>query len=287
MNRRITIPAVLACLGVALIGTVALMGQDGTWTFEVASLRPSGSNSGDDVRVGGGAVGAPVGQMGGPGTSNPARIFYSRASLQRLLMNAYQVQADQLSGPDWLGAEKFDITANIRKGTTQEQVNVMLQNLLIERFKLALHHTTKEGPVYELTVAKGGPKLKESSNSVARGGHTRMETAHVNGLQRKTCRGCTMAELIEGVQGFDEKRMAPDRIVDKTGLSGKYDFTLEYVSSTAPGMPLKLSALQSQSNAGQDVFAALEKQLGLRLDKGRAAVDMVIVDHIEKTPAEN
>ncbi len=259
------------------------MGQDPTWTFEVASLRPSGSNSGDDVRVGGGAVGAPVGQMGGPGTSNPARIFYSRASLQRLLMNAYQVQADQLSGPDWLAAEKFDITANIRRGSTQAQVNVMLQNLLIERFKLALHHTTKDGPVYELTVAKTGSRLTPASPEA----HTRMETAHVSGLQRKTCRACSMADLIEGVQGFDDKRMAPDRIVDKTGLSGKYDFTLEYVSSSAPGTPLKLSALQSQSNAGSDVFAALEKQLGLRLDKGRAAVDMVIVDHIEKTPAEN
>jgi uncharacterized protein (TIGR03435 family) len=277
MKRRTPIPALLAC------AAVGLFGQDTTLTFEVASLRPSGPSSGDDVRVGGGAVGAPVGQMGGPGTSNPARIFYSRAPLQRLLMNAYQVQADQISGPDWLGSEKFDITANLRKGATQAQVDVMLQNLLIERFKLELHHTTKDGPVYELTVAKGGPKLMPA----AQGSHTRVETAHVKGLLRKTCGACSISDLIQAVQGFDERRMAPDRIVDKTGLSGKYAFTLEYVSSLAPGTPLKLSALQSQSDSGQDVFTALEKQLGLRLDKGRAAVDRLIIDRIEKTPAEN
>jgi uncharacterized protein (TIGR03435 family) len=282
MKRRITIPAVLASVAAALFGQDSAA-PDATLTFEVASLRPSGPSSGDDVRVGGAAAGAPVGQMGGPGTSNPARIFYSRTPLQRLLMNAYQVQADQISGPDWLGSEKFDITANLRKGTTQPEVNVMLQNLLIERFKLALHHTTKDGPVYELTVAKGGPKLM----SAAQGSHTRVETAHVNGLLRKTCRACSISDLIQAVQGFDQHRMAPDRIVDKTGLSGQYAFTLEYVSSSAPGTPLKLSALQSQSNAGQDVFTALEKQLGLRLDKGRAAVDMLIIDSVEKTPAEN
>jgi uncharacterized protein (TIGR03435 family) len=158
----------------------------------------------------------------------------------------------------------------------------MLQNMLIERFKLALHHATKQGPVYELRVAPEGLKMKEAPLD----GRRSLEAAKVNGLQRRTCRACTIQDLIEAVQGFSVDRMAPDRIIDKTGLSARYDFTLEY-SVSAAGGPLKLSALQSQAHMGQDVFTALEKQLGLKLDKSRAPVDFLIIDHIEKVPTEN
>jgi uncharacterized protein (TIGR03435 family) len=279
--------SVVLTAGLVASLTGALIAQDAELAFEVASLRPSGPRTGDDVREVGGAAGAPPGQNGGPGTSNPGHIFYSRTSLERLLMNAYEVQPGQISGPDWLSSEKFDITAIVRKGATQDQVDGMLQSLLVERFKLALHRTTKDGPVYELTVAKGGARLKESPAPVEQGGHTRVETSHFNGLTRKTCRACTISDLIQAVQGFDERRMVPDRIVDKTGLTGRYSFTLEYVGSLAPGSPLKLSAIQSQSNAGRDVFSALEKQLGLRLDKGRAPTSMLIIDHIERIPVDN
>jgi len=262
-----------------------VLAQDPNLTFEVASVRPSGPSSpnpSDQPKSD-----TPSGQIGGPGTGNPGRIFYYRVSLQRLIMNAYGVETDQISGPDWLASEKFDIKANIRKGATEQQVNVMLQNLLIERFKLALHHATKEGPVYELRAAgsqgkKSAAKLKDA----APGLHTRVETARTNGLLRKTCHACTVRDLIEAVQGYDINRLAPERIVDKTGLPGKYDFTLEYLPSTLTGT-LKLSAVQSQNHTGQDVFNALETQLGLTLERSRAPVDLVIVDHVEKTPSEN
>jgi|SRR5580692_2615285 uncharacterized protein (TIGR03435 family) len=282
--RLATIAAgILACLS---IGALAQTLE----TFEVASVRPSGPRSADSPDEA--APDAPTGQMGGPGTSDPTRIFYSRVPLQRLVMNAYGVQADQISGPVWLESERFDITANVRRGATQAQVDGMLQNLLIERFKLALHHTTKDGPVYELTVAKGGAKLKESSlkessGGAAPGGRGRVEMARNNGIQRETCHACSIADLIRGVQGFDPQRLAPERIVDKTGLTGSYEFTLEFAAPLAGGKPMKLSAIQSQAHAGQDVFAALERQLGLKLEKGRGPVDMLVIEHVEKTPTEN
>ncbi len=249
---------------------------DADLTFEVASVRPSGpssANSSDETPS--------DARLGGPGTANPGRIFYSHASLQRLLMDAYQVQPDQIAGPEWLPAEKFVITANVRKGATPEEANAMLQNLLIERFKLALHHTTKEGTVYQLTVDRGGAKLAPAAAGERRRG---MQSTRNNGLQRKTCRGCTIADLIQGVQGFDTHRLAPDRIVDQTGLKGSYDFTLEYAGSQSSW---KLSAIQSQEHAGQDLFSALEKQLGLKLEKGKGPVDMLVIDHLEKIPTEN
>ncbi len=269
---------ILACL---LTGALAQTLE----TFEVASVRPSGPRSADSPDEA--APDAPTGQMGGPGTSDPTRIFYSRVALQRLVMNAYGVQADQISGPEWLASEKFDITANVRTGATQQQVDGMLQNLLIDRFKLALHHTTKDGLVYALTVAKGGPKLKESSSAAAPGGRGGLQTARNNGIQRETCQACAIADLIRGVQGFDAQRLAPERIVDKTGLTGSYDFTLEFAAPLAGGKPLKLSALQTQARAGQDVFTALERELGLKLEKGRGPVDMLVIEHVEKTPTEN
>jgi len=274
MKPATIVAGILACLGTgALAQTVE--------TFEVASVRASGPRSADSPDEA--APDAPTGQMGGPGTSDPGRIFYSRVALQRLLMNAYGVQADQISGPEWLASEKFDITANVRAGATQEQVDAMLQNLLIERFKLALHHTSKDGPVYELTVAKGGPKLSVA----APGGRAGFQTARKSGIQSVTCHACPIADLIRGVQGFDAQRLAPERIVDKTGLTGSYDFTLEFAAPLAGGKPLKLSAIQSQAHAGQDVFAALERQLGLKLEKGRGPVDMLVIEHVEKTPTEN
>lgn len=249
-------------------------------TFEVASVRPSGHRSADEMPSGTSI--AANGQMGGPGTSNPARIFYFDASLQRLLLNAFELQPEQLTGPDWLASEKFDIVANVRKGVTQQQADTMLQNLLIERFRLTFHRTTKEGPVYELTAAKGGPKLKPAVPGVRPGVQSSRDGA---GLQRRVCRSCTMAELIRSVQGFDASRLAPDRIVDRTGLTGRYQFNLEYIGSAVNS--LKLSAIQSQAHAGKDIFTALESELGLKLERGRAEVEQLVVDHAEKMPAAN
>ncbi len=264
----------LACCPVVLWAQA--QAPDPALVFEAASLRPSGSapvDSDPNAAVSAGR------RFGGPGTSSPGRIFYSRTPLRRLIMDAYQVQSEQVSGPEWLDSEKFDITANVRKGATKDQVDLMLQNLLKERFKLTLHKSTKEGLVYELTVVKGGSRMKAAASSE----RPEIRMARNNGLQRRTCRACSIADLIRSVEGFDPQRLAPERIVDRTGLTGRYDFTLEFESSLT-SRSLKLSALQTQAHSGEDIFTALEKQLGLRLKQGSGPVELLIVDHIERTP---
>lgn len=148
----------LAILAVTL-GSSVLLAQDAKLQFEVASVRASGPLPPSTRGVG----------RGGLVTSNPERLTYERALFRQLLMDAYGVQRDQIKGPDWATADAvdggalFDISAKVPPGATKEQVATMLQNLLKERFQLALHHVTVEVSGYALVAAKGGPKLKESA----------------------------------------------------------------------------------------------------------------------------
>src|ERR1035438_4799324 len=122
-------------------------------TFEVASVKPAEPQPPGQMRIR---------MSGGPGTADPGQLTYTNVALKDVLMNAYGVKGDQINGPKWLDSERFDIAAKIPEGATKEQFKLMLQNLLAERFKLTLHHETKELPMYALVVGKGGSKLKES-----------------------------------------------------------------------------------------------------------------------------
>jgi len=119
--------------------------------FEVASVRPAVRD--ED---------APSFTRGGPGTSDPERITYQRQSLLRLLNVAYGLDFDQISGPDWIGRELYTIIAQVPPRATKGQVKLMWQQLLAERFHLKSHMIKKDFPVYELSVAKGGPKFHKS-----------------------------------------------------------------------------------------------------------------------------
>jgi uncharacterized protein (TIGR03435 family) len=142
--------------GLIVFAAYAAFGQTATEspTFEVASVKPAEPQTTGMMRVR---------MSGGPGTPDPGQLTYTNVSLKNVLTNAYNVKGYQLSGPKWLDTERFDITAKIPMGTTKEQFQLMLQNLLAERFKLTLHHETKELPMYALVVGKGGSKLKESA----------------------------------------------------------------------------------------------------------------------------
>src|SRR3954451_10262547 len=112
-------------------------------TFEVASVKPAPPQSGHMFRIG---------MSGGPGTPDPGRINFENVSLKNVIMRAYNVKGYQISGPSWLDSERFDITAKVPAGATKEQFQLMLQNLLAERFKLQLHRESKQMPVYALVV---------------------------------------------------------------------------------------------------------------------------------------
>ena len=284
--------------------------------FEVASVRPSASGAGR---------GGPA--RGGPGTSDPERLIYEHVLFRRLLMDAYGVQFDQIKGPDWATAQAdgggalFDISAKIPAGATTEQVATMLQNLLEERFQLAVHHETTQSSGYQLVVAKGGPKLRESAGPLSESERGKPVTGRVNletetdgfpqlfpgrnmggtfkdGTVRMRIRDYALSDLVEQFSFA-----LASHIVDRTGLSGKYDFTLEFTPpengflvGILATLPLATGQTASLNRNGPDpgqldsvsvVSSAMEKQLGLKLEATKIAVDMLVIDHAEKTPTEN
>lgn len=125
-----------------------------TFTFDAASIKPAAMPTPGRAMM--------TGPTGGPGTQDPGRVHYPFISLKALLLSAYDVKAYQIQGPAWLDMERFDVNATMPPETTKEQFRAMLQNLLAERFKLAIHRETKELPMYSLVVAKDGPKMKAS-----------------------------------------------------------------------------------------------------------------------------
>jgi uncharacterized protein (TIGR03435 family) len=155
----------LAVIGWAQTDTVPL-------EFEVASIKPYVPQAGPAMSGGG--------KRGGPGTSDPGQVSWDGVSLKSLITTAYAVKVYQVSGPEWLDTQRFSIVAKVPAGTTQEQVRVMWQNLLAQRFRLAMHRETREIAVYEIEVGKNGPKLKESAGDRSR---------RVSGVRvRRVCR---------------------------------------------------------------------------------------------------
>ncbi len=122
--------------------------------FEVASVKPAPPPGDGRILVGG---------RGGPGSQDPSQMTFNNATVKMLLINAYNVKSYQVTGPSWIDTERYNIIAKVPEGTSKADGQVMLQNLLAERFKIVLHRETKELPLYELNVAKGGSKLKVST----------------------------------------------------------------------------------------------------------------------------
>jgi uncharacterized protein (TIGR03435 family) len=147
-------------VGLLLPGGKAGFGQTvaGKLSFDVATVRPSAPL--DMAKL---AADMQSGKMPrfGPHVDT-SRADYTYMTLKELIANAYKVKAYQVTGPDWLGSERFDISASMPDGARKDDAPAMLQSLLEERFKLTLHRDTQEHPVLALVVAKGGPKLKES-----------------------------------------------------------------------------------------------------------------------------
>ena len=125
-------------------------------TFEVASVKPAALTSLTPAMVQSGKLRIGL-------TITGARVDISFMSLADLIRTAYEVKAYQISGPDWMAIERFDITAKMPDGATKDDVNLMLRALLAERFKLTVHREKKDRPAYALVVGKGGSKLKESA----------------------------------------------------------------------------------------------------------------------------
>ena len=277
-------------------------------SFEVASIRPS-------APLGtGGNGGFRIGSDGGPGTRDPGRFTCQSCNLSMLVTTAFDIKNFQLTGPSSLNTERFDITATIAEGATKQEFRTMLQNLLSERFKMTVHHEKKETPVYELVVAKGGHKLKETVEeppgrddaakngdgppaplAPARGGpppgNGPVMTMRMGGAATLNAKGQTMEQFVNLLANHVGKP-----VTDATGLKGKYDFTLTFGMDLAGLMAKQGIALPppppggvsppTDADPGPTIFSAVQT-LGLKLEQKKGVVDIVVVDHIEKVPTEN
>jgi len=278
-------------------------------TFEVASVKPSPPPNPNGMIF----FGPP---RGGPGTSDPGQITWTNAALMGILQTAYDVQIFQVTAPDWMNTERYDIVAKVPAGATKAQVNVMWQNLLKERFGMVVHHESKEFPVDELTVAKGGSKLKETSDPNIEpftpvGGPPKFDkngSPEMNGsgaivmislnannpTARMTAKGLPLPDIATRLANLLRRP-----VIDKTGLTGKYDFTLEYSPDLAgiplppppPGAPGPAPGAAATPGVASDpptsIPSAVEKQLGLKLTSTKGKLDVIVVDRAEKVPTEN
>jgi uncharacterized protein (TIGR03435 family) len=229
---------------------------------------------------------------GGPGTGDPGRIHYPSVTLQNLLTIAYDVKDSQIVGPSWLDTERFAVEATMSKDTTREQFRVMLQNLLTERFKMTIRRESRELPIYRLTIARNGPKMNGSAPVTVKsaGGTPLSELQPIvkatvmqgppPGSLRWTGWQASMGDLTKNLT--DELRVP---VTDATGLEGKFNFTLNF--SRAELKPQGAGgAPTSDAEPLPDVFAALQS-IGLKLNKTKAALPVIVIDHAEKKPSEN
>jgi uncharacterized protein (TIGR03435 family) len=206
-------------------------------------------------------------------------------ALKTLIAAAYDVSPQAISGgPAWVESERYEILAkapNEIRPNLKEQMT-MLRALLADRFKLAFHRERKEMPVYALTAAKGGSKLKESTVSpdAVPEGPPALVFVVTPGVLRLNARYASMDEFASLLQ-----RSALERpVVDETGLSGRYDFDLEFaIDETLFGGALGKG---SDDSTKPGLFAALQEQLGLKLAATRGPVAVLVIDHAE-LPSEN
>ena len=233
--------------------------------FEAASIKLSGARS---VR----------GSQGGPGTSDPGQYSFGQVTLPDLIGIAYNIDDyTRISSATPLDENRFDLVAKIPPDTTKEQFSAMMRTFLAERFHLQAHVVSKEFAVFELTVGKGGPKLKPSE--AAESGRPRVSTNFSNEGDFVVAHLRAQRAPMELLAKMLRQPGEPP-IFDRTGLSGVYDFTLDYTKERGVSGPGAVPP-------APDLAAALREQLGLQMSRSKAPLDVVVVDSLDKLPTEN
>jgi uncharacterized protein (TIGR03435 family) len=258
--------------GLAQPATASVKGAVTSLAFDVISVKPSHSDSTEE-------------SMG----MNRDGFTAANIQLHDLLLQAFELQEpEQLLGdPKWTTSDRWDVDARVAAEDipalakmTYHQRMGMFQQILIERFGMNAHHETRRLPVYALMVAKGGPKMAPSllrpDDSAGIPGEPGLL---IPSRGKETGRG-TMMEFLARDLSEDLGR----KVVDETGLTGRYDFTLTWTPDDSA------SAMEASTAAGAtqapSLFTAVQEQLGLKLEVVKAPVDVVVIDRLEK-PAEN
>jgi uncharacterized protein (TIGR03435 family) len=222
-------------------------------------------------------------------TVDPGMIALNGYPLKVVLMEAFNVKADQIIGPSWLDADCFAINAKMPEGATKDQLPAMLQALLVERFKLAVYKESRARPGYALVVDKNGPKLKASDLTPA--GPPAGQVTFSGTLQSKGIKGSmTMATLARLLSG---SVAAP--VEDLTGLKGRFDVDISWALDPAFERPGEFAIATAELHPNADLppapnvglFAAVLYSLVLTRDARTELVELVVLDSIERVPAEN
>jgi bla regulator protein blaR1 len=246
--------------------------------FEVASIKPgdpSSRNTFVNITPGGG-------------------FRASNINLKFLIRVAYHVQDFQVSGgPAWMSSDRYDVDAKSSDGASvdihkmseaqrdefQKRIELKLQGLLAERFKLTIHRESKDVPIYELVIAKNGPKLiAVAADDGKRQRGMRMRPGQFEGM------GATLPILAQTLSDATGRK-----VIDKTGLAGNYDFKLDWTpepGQMAPppgGEPEPV--LPPPDANGPSIFTAVQEQLGLRLESAKGPVEMIVIDRVQKPSA--
>jgi bla regulator protein blaR1 len=248
-------------------------------SFEVASVKP---NSSGDLRH--------------YFSLRPGRFGATGMTIKFLMTFAYNVKEFQIvGGPDWVNSERYDIEAKEEDSVAaksqklpfaqyREQVGLMVQSLLTDRFKLRVAHNTKQLPVYALVVANKGPRLIASEVSTS---GLKWPTI-TGGRGELTATRISLGGFADALTGIPD--LGGRKVLDETGLKGEYDINLQWApdqsqpvptgAAIVPGNPPPLDA------SGPSIFTAIQEQLGLKLKSTKGPVDVIVIDHIER-PSEN
>jgi uncharacterized protein (TIGR03435 family) len=191
---------------------------------------------------------------------------------------ALQVRTDQISGPEWLASEYFDMEGKAGRSCTADELHLMLQHLLEERFHIKLHRETKQIAGYNLVVDSGGPKLADHDPE-----DRLMLPIQAGPGGSDEGKNVSMQYL-----AFYLSQQLGQTVVDQTGLKGHYDFHVKWaydgpimIAPPPPNSP-DAAAVPVAPPFGTLIFEALRKQLGLRLDKTKVPTQKIVIDHIEK-----
>lgn len=220
--------------------------------FEAISIRPNTSGTNDSHS-----------------RSTQGALNGTNLTLRSLILSAFRVKDYQLDGPDWLGSERFDISARFGQPLPADREQAaeayasMMRHMLEDRFKLAAHREQRTFTIYGLLVGKGGIKFKEVPDGPRR---SDSRDRHYEGV------AISMAQFAEFLS-----RHSDLPVLDMTGLAKSYSLTLDFFPDPRPG----------EDAAGPTLREAIEDQLGLRLETRKAPVEMIVIDHAEREPAAN
>lgn len=242
------------CVSVAMILSATALCVAAPPAFAVASIRPSA----ESVRF----------EHDGRMETTPGTLTMRDVTLATCIKWAYGVQDSQILGPDWLQSEHFDVTAKGDDRADVDRMKLMMQALLADRFELSFHRQNKEMSAYTLTVGKSGAKLRESNGET--------KPSRQNSEMGTVARATTMRDF-----GDFLSSVLKTPVVDQTGLHARYDFAIDFT----PYVQADMEAGRKPDTVGI-LLAALQGELGLKLESKKENVEVLVIDHAEK-PTEN